>query len=182
MANTASPSRSTAGASAARPAAERSVVREAVLAGLLGAAAVALWFLVIDVLRGQPFFTPAALGSALFQGARGVAEVDVGFRMVALYSLVHVAAFLAVGWAAAALAVPAEREPRLMLAFVLLLVTMEVFVIGILAILSTWLLDALNWWTVAVANLLGVAAILGYLWQAHPQLRQSLGTALEDRE
>src|SRR5919202_3535437 len=31
--------------------------------GLVGAGAVAVWFLVLDVARGQPFYTPAALGA-----------------------------------------------------------------------------------------------------------------------
>ena len=47
----------------------RSALREGIVAGLIGAAVVALWFFVFDILRGRPFFTPGALGSALFLGS-----------------------------------------------------------------------------------------------------------------
>ena len=46
----------------------RQVLHEGFIAGLIGAAAVALWFLVVDVIAGRPFFTPAMLGSAVFWG------------------------------------------------------------------------------------------------------------------
>ena len=42
------------------------VIREGLIAGLSAAFVVALWFLAIDVTQGRVFFTPAALGSAVF--------------------------------------------------------------------------------------------------------------------
>src|SRR5207237_708962 len=42
------------------------ILREGFIAGLIGAGAVALWFLIVDVIAGRPFFTPAMLGSAAF--------------------------------------------------------------------------------------------------------------------
>ena len=41
------------------------IVRDGVVAGVLGATAVAVWFLGLDTLRGHPFATPAALGRGL---------------------------------------------------------------------------------------------------------------------
>ena len=45
-------------------------VREGIWAGLLGAAAVAIWFLAYDAVAGLPLRTPALLGAALFHGLR----------------------------------------------------------------------------------------------------------------
>ena len=45
------------------------VLREGFWAGCIGAAAVAVWFLIVDTVNGRPFFTPAMLGSAVFWGA-----------------------------------------------------------------------------------------------------------------
>ena len=42
--------------------------REGVIAGLIGAALVAVWFLIYDAARGRPFRTPALLGAATFEG------------------------------------------------------------------------------------------------------------------
>ena len=39
------------------------ILREGFIAGLIGAGAVALWFLIVDMIAGRPFFTPAMLGS-----------------------------------------------------------------------------------------------------------------------
>ena len=54
------------------------VIREGVAAGLIGAAVVALWFLVLDSVVGRPLYTPAALGSALLYGVSGADAVVVG--------------------------------------------------------------------------------------------------------
>ena len=47
----------------------RSVLREGIIAGLIGAAVVAVWFFVYDIARGHPFRTPTLLGSFVFFGA-----------------------------------------------------------------------------------------------------------------
>ena len=56
------------------------IVREGFIAGLIGATLVATWFLLVDLVAGRPFFTPAMLGDALFWGVRdpaGVSQVTV---------------------------------------------------------------------------------------------------------
>jgi hypothetical protein len=159
---------------------EHRVVRESIVAGLLGALSVALWFLAIDAVRGKLLFTPAALGSAILMGARGIAEVQMTVTTVAGYSLIHFAAFLLVGFIAAALADAAERNPPLLLGLALLFVTFEVLFIGVMAIAASWLLDALAWWTVAVANLIAATAMGAYLWHQHPTLREELSRDLEE--
>ena len=44
---------------------EHSIVREGLIAGFLGATAVAVWFFVVDLIGGRPLFTPNALGEGL---------------------------------------------------------------------------------------------------------------------
>ena len=85
------------------------IMREGFLAGLIGAAAVAVWFLLIDVLAGQPFYTPAMLGSAVFWGLRDPALVEITFPAVIGYSLLHVVAFSLAGMVAAALAAMVDK-------------------------------------------------------------------------
>src|SRR5207244_2367183 len=41
------------------------ILREGFIAGLIGAGAVALWVLIVDVIAGRPFFPPGSLGSAV---------------------------------------------------------------------------------------------------------------------
>ena len=49
------------------------IVRNGIAAGLLGAAAVALWFLIFDWARGHPFETPALLAATLLHVASDAA-------------------------------------------------------------------------------------------------------------
>lgn len=156
------------------------VIREGVVAGLLGAGAVAVWFLVLDLLQGRALFTPAALGSALFLGAGSSSEVRTTVEIVASYTAVHVFVFLVVGLVAAALVRRAEREPPVLLGAVLLFVTLEAFIIGVIAIIASWLLHVMAWWTIGVANIIAAVVMGAYLWHEHPALRREL--AVEDLE
>lgn len=154
--------------------AEHRIIREGVVAGLIGAAAVAVWFLIFDVVRAEMFFTPGALGSALFLGVNDLAEVQVNALTVVGYTAAHVGAFAVAGLVAAAIVVQAERTPPLLLGALLLFVAFEAFFIGGMAIAAEWLLGALAWWTVAIGNLVATLAMAAYLWRMHPDLRDAL--------
>ena len=150
------------------------IIREGLVSGAIGAAAVALWFLVIDAVAGRILYTPAALGSAVFLGAENPESVSMSAGIIAGYTAVHLAGFIAIGILAAALFLQAEAEPPVLLGAVLLFVTLEAFVIGVIAILAAWLLATIGWWTIAAANLIAAAAMGVYLWRAHPGLRAEL--------
>jgi hypothetical protein len=160
--------------------AEHRVVREALVSAGLGALVVALWFFVVDLAQGRLFFTPAALGSAVLFGARSVEEVQITMATVLGYTGVHVAGFLIVGFIAAALAEASERQPVVLLGVVLLFVTFQTLFLGLLAILATWLVDTLAWWTILAANLLAAVVVGGYLLREHPRLRAELSRDLEE--
>lgn len=149
----------------------RGVLRDGIIAGLLGALAVAAWFFVIDVAVGRVLYTPAALGSALFHGATSPERVDLSAATVLGYTALHLAAFLVAGLAFATLVVRAEKSPPLLLGLVLLFVTFETLLLGLVAILASWLLDVLAWWSIGVGNLLAAAVMALYLWRSHPRLR-----------
>lgn len=146
-------------------------VRRGLLAGLLGAAAVAGWFFVLDLVAGRPFFTPAALGSALFLGAASPEEVRVAAGVVASYTVLHLAAFLVAGlafeWAASAV----ERTPSVWIVFALSFIVLEAVFVPAAGLLGAWVMDELSWWAVGVGNLLSVAAMGWWIWRAHPSLR-----------
>ena len=54
---------SEAGAAGAleRVSADSTVVQDGVVAGLIGAATIAIWFLVVGTINGRPFYTPTVL-------------------------------------------------------------------------------------------------------------------------
>lgn len=149
-------------------------IREGLVAGVLGGFVVVMWFLLIDIIWREAFFTPAAIGSAVFDGARGIAEVRMDMANVLGYTALHFAAFLTVGLIAAAIVSEAERHAVVLLGAVLLFVTFETLFLGLTAIAATWLLDALNPWTILSSNLVAALAMGWYLWHAHPRLADRL--------
>lgn len=158
-------------------------VREGLVAGLIGAGAVAAWFLILDGLAGRLLFTPAALGSVLFHGASSTAGVDVSAVTVLAYTGLHVGAFVVVGLVAAGIAAFAEdRHAYVLLGAILLVVTFETFFVGVLTIVAQWLLEVIAWWSIAVANLVAGAAMGLYLWRRHPGLARALGELELERD
>jgi hypothetical protein len=143
------------------------IVREGLAAGLLGAASVALWFLLYDTAAGMPLRTPALLGSALFHGLRDPSALVIGWPVVLEYTLVHGAAFVAFGWMAAALLALADREPRLLFVFIMLFCCFEVFTFAMISVLAHWLLETIAWWTILAGNLIASVVMLGCFLRGH---------------
>jgi hypothetical protein len=150
-----------------------SVWKRGAVAGLLGAAAVAAWFLAIDVVAGHPFRTPAALGQALLYGGRGPSHsVDIDFRVVALYTVVHVVAFIIAGVIFAFIAEQLERRPSFVLLAAMTVIVLEAVAVVNLAYGAQW--GGIDIWSIIVANVLAVAVMSWYVWRTHPTLRQRL--------
>lgn len=150
----------------------------AVSTGLVGAAAVALWFFLLDLVARQPFFTPAALGSALFLDA-DPGSMRIGFGVVALYTTVHLLAFLAAGAAFTWAAEQIERRPALWLILILAFIVLEAVFVPVAGLAGGWLMGTLTWWAVGVGNLLAVAVMGWWTWRSRPELRRRLGEAAE---
>jgi len=143
------------------------VAREGIVAGLLGAAAVAVWFLLYDLAAGMPLRTPALLGAAVFHGLRDPNALVVTLPLVLEYTVLHGAAFIGFGCAAAGLLALADREPRLLFGFVMLFCCFEVFVLAMIATLAEWLFETLAWWTILTGNLLAALVMLWFFFGHH---------------
>lgn len=90
MASGPAPARASARDAAARDAdVEVPWVREGIVAGVLGAAAVAILFFVIDVANGRPLWTPHALGAALFLGSVAAPDAAVSPSLIGGYTVIH---------------------------------------------------------------------------------------------
>jgi hypothetical protein len=154
--------------------AQRSVLKEGIVAGLVGATVVAVWFLLFDAARGRPFLTPALLGAAVFQGLTDPATLQISAGPVLGYTVLHGLAFIAFGVVAASIMAASEREPALFIGFVILFACFEVFFFGVVGALGKSMLGALVWWAILVGNLLASVAMLWYLFRAHRALPRSL--------
>jgi hypothetical protein len=153
---------------------ERSILQEGIVAGLIGAAVVAVWFFVFDLARGRPFFTPGLLGALVFYGISTPVGVEPAVGPILGYTILHGLAFVAFGVVAATIMAMSEREPALFIGFVVLFACFEAFFFGVLGAFGQSMHGALVWWAVLVGNLLASLAMLWYLFRAHRALPRSL--------
>ncbi len=150
------------------------LVFHGVITGLVGAAAVALWFFLLDLGAGSPFHTPAALGSAVLLGVKDPADVQLNLGVIVAYSFLHIAAFILAGVTFAWLASRAERGLEFWLRAALVLVLLEGLFLGTLSIVARWVADALGGAAILVANLLAVVTMGVWSWRRQPRLREEL--------
>lgn len=154
-----------------------SIIEDGVLCGTLGAVVVAVFFLLLDTMRGEPMLTPTLLGSVLFLG-KGVDEVvSVAVPMVFAYTGVHVLLFMVAGLVVAWMVSQFERNPQFGLVLLLIFLLFESVLFGFEVTLVPNLVGALGAWAVGLANLLSAVVMIGYLLRRHPdamgRLRQS---------
>ena len=136
---------------------------EAVLAGALGAFVVAFVFLLFDLAARRPFWTPFALGSALFLGHTPAAGAAIDPVLVLGYTAVHALVFVTFG-AGAAFQVDTEAQPRTGLAraariALLLFLGFEVAWLALAVLFAPELIGMLGVGRVALANALAAAAM-----------------------
>ena len=156
------------------------VFRDGVVAGLIGATAIAVWFFVVDLVAGQPLFTPTTLGRAVFSVLGTVPETESPIVHVLAYTAFHYAAFIALGIVAASVVRLAGDEPSILFGFVILFVAFEVGFYAFVAVLSQVTpLGQLAWWQVMVGNLIAAAAMGFFLLRRHPVLREQFRHSLD---
>lgn len=147
---------------------------EGIVAGLIGAATIAIWFLILDTINGRPLYTPTVLGTALFRRGEGLASPEslpISFEMVLLYTLVHWLVFAVIGGVASRLLQLAERNPNLGFGILLLFVVFEFGFLSATTLVEGRILQALAWQAILLGNLLAAAAMAGYFWRRHPNLK-----------
>jgi hypothetical protein len=164
-------------------ASEHSTMREGIIAGALGATGVAAWFLIVDLIATEAFFTPVRLGMAFGTvfGPPPMAESAT----VALvgYTVLHYVGFGIIGIVAAAIVHASRTQPSILAGAFLAFIVAQALIYGFIALLhQTQLLEHLTWLLIAVANLIGAALIGWKLWRDHPGLGHGFDVALGGEE
>ncbi len=156
-------------------------VKEGVKAGLLGAATVAVWFFVVDMVTGRPFHTPAVLGEALMT-ILGPLRGEGTLQFTLLYTPIHVVAFVIVGVLASWILNASEKEPSHLAGLFILFAVFEVgFHLYLLILSSSGRSVDIAWYQIGLANLLAAAAMGIYLFRLHPDAVRNMDEALAGR-
>ncbi len=160
---------------AVRPAGDMaSVYQEGIVAGIIGPATVAVWFLIVDTIEGRPFYTPTLLGAAFFKPGAGLASpgpLSPSFEMVVVYTWVHGLVFCTIGGVAAWLLAMSERNPNMGFGILLLAVVFEFGFLVVAVLFAEVILQSLAWQSILIGNLLAGGAMAAFFWRRHPNLR-----------
>jgi len=154
-------------------------VREGLLTGFIGATAIAVWFLVVDVIAGRAFQTPEFLGRGLVSVLGKNMMGDTAFTHIAGYTLFHYVAFALVGILLTVIVHQAERTPAILAGALVAFVVMTMGFYMIAAAFSESALGNLAWPQIFIANLIAAGLMVYYLWRKHPRLSGKLQQALE---
>ena len=153
------------------------VLEDGVLAGVVGAVVVSVWFLILDAARGRMFFTPSLIGSVLFLGQSPEEVVTVNGLVVFAYTGLHAVLFLLAGILIAWMFSEFERNPQFGTVLLLLFVLFESFVFSVEAAIVPGLVGAMGTLAVASANLFAAVAMFVYLLRRHPHAMARLRDA-----
>ncbi len=146
------------------------VYLDGAIAGLIGAAIVAIWFLFMDAVIRLPLDTPTVLSEGLFlreQSLVSNAAEHVSLNLIVMYSGVHGLVFMALGVIAAYLLLLSKRKLHLGVTLLALFVVLELGFVGTTFVLAKPVLDELAWPTVLIANFLAAAGMACYLSLRH---------------
>ena len=137
---------------------------DGLIAGIIGASVIAIWFLFLDTVSGLPLYAPTVLGAALFLGPEDLASteaVQLSLNLTLMYTWVHVLAFVMLGEIAAYLLFLTGKNHNLGFC-IFLFALLEFGFVGIVFVFAEPVLDQLAWPAVLLGNLLAAAAMVCY--------------------
>ena len=154
-------------------------VSEGIFAGFIGATAVAVWFLIVDIVAGQPLHTPEILGRGLISILGKIPMMpDAMFTRVAAYTVFHYAAFSLVGIVVVSIVHQSARTPGILAGFLIAFVAFELGAIGITTLFTESMFGGMAWYQIFIANLLAAGLMFWFMWRRHPHLGRDINAAL----
>ena len=151
-----------------------SIPTEGTDVGVIGGLAVALWFLVLDTIAGQPLLTPSLLGQVVLMGNPAPSTDVVVFGAVLLYTAFHFIVFALLGMGLVAVVHWGTENSVVRYALLPIFLAFEVIFYGLLEMLSERTGELFPFWAVVSANTLAALSMGAYLWLRHPAFRRSI--------
>jgi hypothetical protein len=150
------------------------VLRDALVTGLLGAATIMAFFLILDTLAGRPLHTPTVLGSVVLgKRTASLESLPVSIPVVLFYTVLHGLAFCGVGYVAAWLFAVAERHPRWIFGLLLFFILFFCGFLAVPVVVEPAVFEVVTIPAILAGNVLAALAMGRYLWRRHPlDLRQ----------
>jgi len=154
------------------------VVARGAAGGIVGATALALWFLVLDGVAGVPFRTPSFIAHAMF----GFDDVRVAAGPILLYTLIHYAAWVLVGVVVAFLRtkVKALTALPILIGLALGFALFDLVFYTSLAVTGVDVVDELGWEIVLSGNMFAGVCLVWFLHLVRPTRTVSRWSAVAE--
>jgi hypothetical protein len=150
-----------------------STVREGLLVGLLGGGAVAVWWLIVDLLGGTPLATPNGLGQVFIEGSRTTGPDTLHPGAIAAFTAVHFAMFAVLGLVLVRLVHLVTHHWELRMGLWIGIVLTTAWLAFHTYALARYTRYPIPWWGTIGGALVGIGTMLGIAWSRHPILRRS---------
>jgi len=152
-------------------AAAKRTIRQGLIVGLIGYAAVAAFYAVFDLLAARgPLYTVDLLGKALFRGLRDPAilglPIPLDASAIVWYNAFHLFVSLLIGLVVTGLVEYSDRHPSRGPVVLLVIGAGFVVTIGVVGMLTVPIRPLLPWWSIVAANALAVLLAGSYLLRA----------------
>jgi hypothetical protein len=144
---------------------------DGIIAGLIGAAIVAIWFLFMDTVTRLPLYTPTVLGEGLFLKEQGLDSNSgelVSLKLTLMYSGVHGLVFMVLGVIAAYSFFLRKSKVHLSIVLTALFTVLELGFVGTAFIVAKPVLHELAWPIILTGNFLAAAGMACYLSLRRP--------------
>lgn len=141
--------------------------------GLVGATAIWLWLLAVDVITGEPLRTSGLLGRDLLRTLLPGDPPSL-LSSVAAFTLAHYALWILLGTLVVRAIAADARSPGLLIVVVFILTLLQFAVVGITLIINETQLPGHAWPALFGGNVIGLLVAGTYLVRRHPALRAQL--------
>jgi hypothetical protein len=161
----------------------KAMLVDGLVAGAVGYAAVAVFFMVLNVMVGRPaLYTAALLGEMVFGGVADPSVVTMDPTMVIAFNGVQLVALLLFGFFAAWLVYETELHPVLWYLAFALFVVATVAGFAVVLVMTVLIGAVVSPWLVVSASILGAAVIAAYFAIRHRSLVGAIRHGLGEPE
>ncbi|HIM02339.1 MAG TPA: hypothetical protein EYG46_15265 [Myxococcales bacterium] len=145
----------------------------------VGGTTVAMFFFVLDIVDGHPFFTPALVGHVLFLGADAATVVNPKMTSAVIFIIpLHFAASLVMGYVVTWMVHAVELRSRHPVEVLLVMfVIVEVSFLLVVPLVTPGVIERVGIVRMLCANLMGAAAISCFFVWSHSEVPGSAVTS-----
>jgi hypothetical protein len=146
------------------------IAGDGAVAGLYGASAIAVWFLIVDAITREALFTPSLVATALLSGAPPDPDAPIQLSAVAVATVIHSLLFIAFGIAYAWVLARLKRTPDYPLIAISVFVPLELGFIAGTRLLIPGVAEILGHGYIVAGNVFAALLMAFYLkvGQHHP--------------